>query len=232
MASCWLNSCLQLILTAMDYSFSPSSLTSDLGKELLRLQSIKPDMALDPSTIKNIIVTAEDTRVATRLSEVSIEFLDQRQLDNQMKAIEEMRLDLITGQQCVRDFFLCINENVLNWPDVYSSFGFKLTHSTSCCACKNVNQSETTQIYLEIPVPPDNSNLNDYIESYFNSSSLIGLQCENVCDNFLPAEKRSQLTKSDETDFFIVILTRAVQTMDGFKLVKNETIPTNDVFIR
>ena len=40
------------------------------------------------------------------------------------------------------------------------------------------------------------------------------------------------MTNSDETDFFIIILTRAVQTSTGYKLVKNETIPTNDVYIR
>ena len=216
----------------MDTSVSPSSMSTELGKELLRLQSIKPDTALDPSTIKNIIVTAEDTRVDTRLSEVSIEFLDQRQLDNQMKAIEEMHLDLITGQQCVRDFFLCINENVLSWPDVYSTFGFKITYSTSCSACKNVNQSETTQIYVEMSVPPESSNLNECIEDYFNTSSLEGLNCENVCQNFVQVEKRSQLTLSDETDIFIVILTRAVQTLNGFRLVTNKTTSTNDVYIR
>ena len=175
--TCWLNSCLQLILTAFDYCLSPSSLTSELGKELMHLKSCNQNIALDPSNSKNIIVTAEDTRIATRLSEMPTEVLDPIQLNNRRNAIEGMRLDLISGQQCVRDFFLCINENVLNWPDVYSNFGFKMTHSTRCCSCMNVNQSETTQIYVEIPVPPNNSNLNECIEDYFNTSSLEGLNC-------------------------------------------------------
>ena len=132
----------------------------------------------------------------------------------------------------MRDFFLCINETVVNWPDVYSNFGFKMTHSTTCCSCNNVNQSETTQIYVEIPVPPDNSSLNDYVESYFNTRSLEGLNCTGICQKQVQVEKRSQMSNSDETEFFIIILTRAVQTPTGFKLVKNKTIPTNDVFIR
>ena len=37
-ATCWLNSCLQLILTAMDHLGSNPSLTSELGMELLHLQ--------------------------------------------------------------------------------------------------------------------------------------------------------------------------------------------------
>ena len=232
MATCWLNSCLQLMLTAMDYCVSTSSLTSELGNELLRLHSSQPGISLDPSIIKNIIVTAEDTRIATRLSELATEAIDQSQLRNRISAIEEMRLNLISGQQCVRDFFLCINENVLCWPDVYSCFGFKITHSTKCCSCNNVNQSETTQIYVEIPIPPYNSSLNDYFEEYFNTSSLEGLNCDNDCQSFVQVEKRSQLSSCGDTNFFIVILTRAIQTLNGFKLVKNKTLPTNDVFIR
>ena len=37
--TCWLNSCLQLILNAMDHSDCKLSWTSELGKELSRLQS-------------------------------------------------------------------------------------------------------------------------------------------------------------------------------------------------
>ena len=80
-------------------------------------------------------------------------------------------------------------------------------------------------------VPPESSNLNECIEDYFNTSSLEGLNCD-VCHNFSQVEKRSQLSLSGETDFFIVILTRAVQTLNGFKLDTNKTTPTNDVFIR
>ena len=54
----------------------------------------KENKALDPSNIKNIIVTAEDTRIATRLSEIPIEVLEQNQIDNRTNAIKEMCLDL------------------------------------------------------------------------------------------------------------------------------------------
>ena len=84
-ASCWLNSCLQLILTAMDHDESLSQLTSELGQELLQLQHRGQNEALDPTQIKNIIVIAEDTRIATRLSEISVEALDPIQLENQTR---------------------------------------------------------------------------------------------------------------------------------------------------
>ena len=87
-------------------------------------------------------------------------------------------------------------------------------------------------MYLEIPVPPDNSNLNDYVEEHLNSSCLVGVRFENDCQSFVQAEKRSSLTNSDEAGFLVVVLTRAIATMNGFKLVENKTTSTNDVFIR
>ena len=87
-------------------------------------------------------------------------------------------------------------------------------------------------MYLELPVPPNDSNLNDYIEDYFNGSSSVRFFCENGCNNDVQSKKRSTLTRAAETEFIVVILTRAVETLDGFELNRNRTIPTNDVLIR
>ena len=87
-------------------------------------------------------------------------------------------------------------------------------------------------MYIEMQVPPDNSNLNDFIEEYLNSSSQVGIFCENGCGSIVHAEKRSTMTSIAETEFFIVILTRAMETLDGFHLNKNKITATNDVFIR
>ena len=231
-ATCWLNSCLQLILNAIDHCDTQITFSSELGKELLFLQLSEQNKSLDPTTVKNIVVTAEDTRIATRISELEAEVTDQIQLENQITSVQNLRLNLLSGQQCVRDFFLCLNENVESWPDVYSHFGFKITHSTTCCACNHINQSDTLQMYAEIPVPPDGSNLNDYVEEFFNTSTLVGRSCEDGCQGFEQSEIRSKLTLAAETEFFIVILTRAVQTIDGFKFDKSRISATTDVFIR
>ena len=37
-ATCWLNACLQLLLTAIDHSSPPPLFTSELGRELIRLK--------------------------------------------------------------------------------------------------------------------------------------------------------------------------------------------------
>jgi hypothetical protein len=231
LTTCWLNSCLQLVLIAMDHSGSNESLTSELGMELKRLQNNR-DHSLDSTGIKHILVTTEDTRIATRISEMVLEVDGPYELEHRTQKNENMRLNLLNGQQCVRDFFLCLNENFVSWPDLFLRFGFKITHSTKCCTCSQVNQSETTQMYLELQVPPDCSNLNEYIENYLNSSSAVGAYCENQCKKLVQSEKRSTLTTAGETEFIIVILTRAIETLDGFQLNRNRIKATDDVFIR
>jgi hypothetical protein len=49
--------------------------TSELGQKLLKLRTQTEDMSLNPSIIKDIIVTSEDTIIASRLSELSYQIL-------------------------------------------------------------------------------------------------------------------------------------------------------------
>ena len=232
MTTCWLNSCLQLILTAMDYDDSTRLFNSELGRELLKLQSNTTNESLNPTNIKDILVSNEDIRIATRLSEISSAITNQILLEEQSRQIRNMRLDLNRGQQCVRDFFICLNENLLSWPDVITSFAFKLKHSTECLSCKHINQHETDQTYFEMPVPHDNSKLNDNIEEIFNEEAMLGVYCEDGCAKFSQKIKRTSLNCTNQAGFLIIILTRGMDGEDGFQLVQNETVSTNDIFIR
>ena len=145
MSTCWLNSCLQLLLVAMDYSENVF-FDSELGLELVRLQSSKENLSLDPSNVKDIIASTEDIRVASRISRLLAASDDRNLIEEQSRIIEESRFDLRSGQQCVRDFYLCLYENITSWPDVYSLFSFTLKHSSTCSSCGHENSSETTQI--------------------------------------------------------------------------------------
>ena len=95
---------------------------SELGQELIHLHSISSIQSLDPSSVKEIITLAEDTRISTSLSEVGQQIVDRELLHRRAFKIENTRLNLRSGQQCVRDFFICLNENLVNWPDVFSFF--------------------------------------------------------------------------------------------------------------
>ena len=68
-SSCWLNSCLQLLVTAFEHLKNPLELNSELGVELIKLKNLETG-SYDPTPVKNILVLAEDTRIALRKSEL------------------------------------------------------------------------------------------------------------------------------------------------------------------
>ena len=231
-STCWLNSCLQLLLTALDHVDSSASFKSELGEELIRLRDSDQESSLDPTVVKNIIVTAEDTRIAVRLSELEAEIKDKEELRHQTEIVQTLRYNLLHGQQCIRDFFLCMQENAVSWLDVTSLFYFTIKYSTVCCGCNHVIQSETDQMYIEIDVPPHNANLSEYLENYFCTSTLSARHCHERCQTLSEAEKRCEIKIVGETEFFIIILTRTIETLDGFELNQNKIISTDDVYIR
>ena len=105
MATCWLNSCLQLVLNAMDHG-DDIILDSELGLELKRLQTSNQDLSLNPTVVKEIIVSTEDTRVASRLSRLLATNGNKNQIESESRIIQQSRFDLRNGQQCVRFFSL------------------------------------------------------------------------------------------------------------------------------
>ena len=217
-ASCWMNSCLQLVLVAMDFEkdLVNALFTSELGLELLYLLSNNNTLPLDPLNVKNIITVAEDTRIAMEISEVEQQCLDKNIENRRKQQIENNRLSLHSGQQCVRDFYICLEHNCLSWPDVYSLFSFKLKDTTQCSLCNGTSVYETTQIYLEIPVPPNGSFLKKNIQEYLNEESIRESYCEDECKKMTEKYKRTTLCNEDcEAKFFIVILTRSVDTVDN-----------------
>ena len=231
-ATCWLNSCLQLFLTAIDHFDSPCSFDSELGTELMFLRDSNQEGSLDPTTVKTIIVAAEDTRIALRLSELEAELQNEAELEHQANVVRSLRYNLLHGQQCIRDLFLCLQENAASWPDVCSCFYFTVKHSTVCAGCDQESHHETNQMYVEMEVPPDNSNLSEYLEDYFGTSTLDARFCSDGCKTLSQAEKRSAIKNVRQTEFFIVVLTRAIESLDGYELNENQTISTTDVYIR
>ena len=197
---------------------------SELGKELKRIQKLQ---IVDPTSTKEIIVFAEDTRIATRKSEVMAQNQDKQEQQRQLKQIEQVHLDLSTGQQCVRDFFLCLNENSLNWADVHKFLSFDTLDSTICNRCQNENRIENKEIYLEMEVPPNGSNLGPQVEQYFNDSYFVEYTCD-LCE-FQLAEKRLFLKSANETNFITVLLRRSVQGEDGNEIVVNKINALDDI---
>ena len=204
--TCWLNSCLQLILTGLEYHEQDDLFSSQLGLELLELNSYDGNECLDSANVKNILVEAEDMRIASRMSEVTSESKNQNELTKILKNLEELRLNLISGEQCARDFFLCLRGNALCWPDVNACFSFNLVHETRCLSCNHINTYITNELYVELDVPAEDSSLNLPVEDFLNSASLVGVLCDN-CNKNVQKEVRVKIDRIDETKFITAIVT-------------------------
>ena len=58
---------------------------------------------------------------------------------------------------------------------------FDLSHSTVCISCNHMHSLESSQMFIEIPVPDSGTNLNTAIEEFFNQSNLVEKNCEDGC---------------------------------------------------
>ena len=228
--SCWLNSSLQLVLAALDHSIESTSFSSDLGLELIRLKS-SPSAYLDATEVKNILVSVEDLRIATRISEINDEVKDPILLKRRLQNIEDLRLNLISGQQCIRDFFLCISENPLAWPDVYLCLSFSTSYFSSCTLCEDETEWNTVQTYIELDVPADNSNLHSAVQNYLNETSMNSQFCES-CKSNVKKLRTNRITSIEDTPFITIMLRRAIDSQDGLMLNKNSVISTNNILLR
>ena len=226
-STCWLNSCLQLVLMAVDRVEDTSCFLTELELELLRMRDNCSD-SIDPRPFKSIFTSTEDLRISKQLSEVTSSERNQATEDAE-RMILSRRVNLGAGEQCVRDFFLCLETNIESWPEICSILHYRLLHSTKCVGCECSFSSETLQMYLDVPVPPDGSRLNDYLEEYFNQSELVAMKCEDECKKTVQKEKRVQLLCGLEAKFLMVVLSRGT---DGNRINKNEILDTEEVFVR
>ena len=116
---------------------------------------------------------------------------------------------------------MCLQINHNSWPDISSHFVIKTKYSSVCCSCDVKVEHESEQLYLEVSVPEDNSNLNDHIEERYNTASLIGRVCDG-CKQFTQAEVRNQISLASRTKFILILLSRAMNSIEGFSLNKNK----------
>ena len=170
--------------------------------------------------------------MALRISDYQALISDIELLKRRIENVKSTYFDLQQGQHCIRDLFICLNENCINWPDISGALNMITSYSSICCNCNFEFNSVREQLYVEVPVPPDNTSLNHSIEEYFNTSDLVGRVCEDGCKKFTQAEIRNQIASVSQTKFILILLTRSIEVEHGYELNRNRIISTNDVFIR
>ena len=230
--SCWLNSCLQMILTAMDASSNPIEFESRLGIQLVNLHKTSVTVNLDPSQIRRTLTQAEDERIRNRIEEVRLTYDDPQVQARHIASAESTRLTLGTGQQCVRDFFIALSQCRESWLDVYTYLNVTFKRIMSCSNCRWVSaQTEDEELYLELDCPPNGSSLKDVVRMNFNEGVVTKYNCGSGCGSTRCLQKKL-LEDVTVTKFITLVLTRTRQLPTGrIEIIKNNVSAVENAVI-
>ena len=222
--TCWLNSCLQLVLTAMDHLENIAEFGSDLWNQLIWLQGKDPSVVLDPTDIKNVIITTERQRLIKGNLPPSNMLFDLGNLPL-MYGEEHSSVNRI-GQQDCQDFFLCLDENRLLWYDIFNLFKVNTLSMTECVSCGNVSKQEvsskaSTLVKLECPNQPISMKM--YIEQKMNDCEEIdGWRDEDGCGQVTVGKKSEKIASIEEVEFIIFRIQRLIQFDQQQHIIRTE----------
>ena len=178
--TCWLNSCIQLLLVALDYS--PNFvMSSSLGK-LLELAQSKT--LIDPRPIKRLI---------------------QDELDSNSGRYQY----ILTEQQCARDLLIILGEKEETWRDVHNLVWQTCKQTITCQNCQAESFSYATQLYSEVSCPEDNVSLKNFLENNFNGVGEDLEYLCGSCKVRGIAKQSFQLVTEASSSYFVVCLKRS-----------------------
>ena len=219
--TCWLNSCLQLVLTALDFKETISETGSILWQNIICLQGKDASVPLDPTDVKQAIIFTERERIFQGNVAPSFDFGNLPILNN-----EEFRAGRI-GQQDCKDFFYCLKENRDSWPDVFNLFSMKTLTETECPNCGHISRQEvsvddSTLFYLTCPT--SETNMKQYLENQLNGfEELKDWRDENGCGIVVNGKKRLRMRNIAEMDYIIFMIDR-LQQFNGRLRISNTNI--------
>ena len=230
--TCWLNSCLQGMLSAIDYSELPKGFTSSLGKELLKMHSNENIEVKDPGSLLDIVCKADNDRVDLAIEDLQVNIQDPSLLRKRITSLENDRLALFGQQQCVRDFYISLTLNKSNWEDVFNFLHFKREELTRCgnpnCLVI-ISQNPEKCIYEEIEVPIYPSTLAKSIEAHFSQPKQIMWRCGNGCLKQTYSDHYTKIVNLKDTEYLTILLARAVWDSNGKPVLKDTDVNSADI---
>ena len=181
--TCWLNSCLQLILTAKDQIECIVETGSVLWEHLLWLQGKDHSVVLDPTDIKQIIINAERERILRSNIQHNNMLFDLGTVsiysEEGNKSVNRI------GQHDCKDFFYSITENQDKWPDLFNLFKVNTLEKTQCLSCQNISQQDVSanhSTFLMLDCPNRTIMMKEYLENNMNGyEKRFGWRDENGC---------------------------------------------------
>ena len=236
--TCWLNSCLQLVLTALDHKDNIDDMTSYgsasvLWDQLIWLQGKDPSVILDPTDIKNVLIQKERERISRgNVSPHNMLFdLGNLQImyDNNG---DDMRVNRI-GQQDCKDFFYCLDENRESWHDVFNLFKINTLSMTECASCSHVSRQEIsgpTSTIIELDCPTVSESMKHYVENKMNGyEEYNGWRDEEGCGKVTVGKSSTRIENIEDAEYIVFVLKRLIQVQNQRVIIQTEvSVDVND----
>ena len=234
--SCWINSCLQMILTAMDYQDNLEQSGSSLWNQLNFLLKKGNSLSLDPLPIRDTLFKIEKQRIVdegvipvNRLFGLGYSAIFQ-QKNLLMDPSDFNRL----GQQDCKDFFICLSQNKQHWYDVYSLFKIDSISYTTCSVCSHVSrQGEMSQsTYFLFECPSEDMSMSEYVDKKLNKyKPVFDWRDEDGCQRKVMGKNSTRIKKMDQTNFLIIILDRLISIDGNLEILQRRMTLGNNVLL-
>jgi ubiquitin C-terminal hydrolase len=218
--TCWLNSCLQLVLTALDFKDKICSTGSVMWQNLLWLQGKDSSVVLDPTDVKQVIVQTERKRMLAQNIAPNHMLFDLGNLP--MLNSNELRMNRI-GQQDCKDFFFCIDENRDSWPDIFNLFKIQTLSETQCSSCGHTSRQEISgneRTFINLTCPTNYVNMKDFIEDQMNGFNVVkDWRDEDGCGNQVEGKSRTTISNIEDIEYVIFVLERLIRIDDRLEII-------------
>ena len=215
--SCWLNSCLQVLLSLFDHDENLPSTGSTFYELLLWLWNNPSNEPLDPISIRDLLYATEKQRIVLKNIPPANRLFHY--FGTQSYSVEELEMEQnARGQQDCKDFFICIEESKNYWLDIYGLFEFSLKYSTLCSSCQQVSESAnsiTTQSMLILQCPNEDVILSEYVfESLSMPITVNEWRHENGCNMVTNGLNFKKLANVQMMKYLVVVVERLL-LIDG-----------------
>ena len=231
MESCWLNSCMQLVLAAVDHLNEISPDGSKLWETILSFKSNDFNQIINPLEVRDILIEKELERIISeRTSPENRLFHFAGSTTNSERRLKQLSEASRLGQQDCKDFFIGIQENKQHWMDVYEIFKFSAARKTRCGICRVDQQADTStsHSFLMFESPEHNLTLSEYLDQHLNKSSNVqGWRHEDGCGNLTTGSHSLRIVDINSVTFLTIIVNRLALNELGIMTINDKKIEVN-----
>ena len=214
--TCWLNTGLQLILTAMDFKGNLETEGSILWKLLLSLRTKETSKSINPMDVKRLLLRTEIDRLKENCLTKDFCAFNLPQKMDLSKSSSTLSSQKVGYQDCV-DLFYCLERNKEKWPDVYNLFSTSTITETECYHCGNISRQDFPQsdLVFRLSCPRFDMTMQDCISMHFqNFKTHKDWKDEDGCKKY-GGKSRVKLYDLNQTEYLVIILNRLEHLPNG-----------------